>query len=412
MAYLNEARYKTEPKRIMSKHRPPLTITASTYPMGVHDTRPRFIRDLAHRLSSKFNVVVICPSERGTSQQDDSSGVRVIRFRYAPRFMEGLTKGRAIMDNLDANKYYYFLLPAFFLGQIIQTLRQAFKSNENIINAHWIIPQGACAILIKRIFRRKNRVVITCHGADIYALNTLNPIKKWAAKNCDHQILVSNAMKKYCDEKGILARHSSVIPMGVDFTNNFYSEKQERENDIIFVGRLTRKKGVATLVRALAQLKQRSSLTPSCTIVGDGPTKETLQILAQELGIKIRFTGALKHTAIAGQLRKHKVFVFPSEICHSGDREGLGLAPIEAMGCGCLAIGSTLETTKDFITHGETGLTFSPGDDLDLCNQLLFALTHTEEANKMAIKGGEYVREHFAWEKVAQAYSNLLSNLK
>ena len=138
----------------------------------------------------------------------------------------------------------------------------------------------------------------------------------------------------------------------------------QRKRDIVFLGRLVSEKGCDTLLEALAILRQRA-LTPSCTVVGDGPERPRLTAMTAALRLtgSIRFLGALHGPTIAAELNRHRIMVIPSQ-CH----EAFGIAALEGLACGCLPIVSVDGGLVDAI--GGHGLTFRNGDALDLADRL------------------------------------------
>ncbi len=156
----------------------------------------------------------------------------------------------------------------------------------------------------------------------------------------------------------------------------------ERERDIVFLGRLVSDKGCDTLLEALAVLKQRG-ITPCCTVIGDGPERDRLITMTVGLGLErsIRFLGALRGAAIADELNRHRIMVVPSRY-----REPFGIVALEGLACGCLPIVSADGGLIDAI--GGHGLTFRNGDPTDLADRLESALGRRRSAPPQARKRG------------------------
>jgi glycosyltransferase involved in cell wall biosynthesis len=93
----------------------------------------------------------------------------------------------------------------------------------------------------------------------------------------------------------------------------------------------------------------------SLFVVGDGPEKENLVKLAQELKIEnnVSFFGFLEdHNDVLGLMRSSRVFISPSI------REGFGITAIEANACGLPVITTDHEdnAARDLIVNNESGL--------------------------------------------------------
>ena len=129
-----------------------------------------------------------------------------------------------------------------------------------------------------------------------------------------------------------------------------------RDRDLIFVGRLVAEKGVEVLLKALACLRQHRQL-PTVAIVGEGPQKGKLQEIARATGVEacITFAGQVIGNDLARMLNRHRFLVLPSM-----HQESFGLVAIEAIACGCVAIGSHVGGIPEAI--GPCGTTFRMGD--------------------------------------------------
>lgn len=114
---------------------------------------------------------------------------------------------------------------------------------------------------------------------------------------------------------------------------------------VIFVGRLVEVKNLNLLLESCAKAKVKL-----LTICGDGPLRQTLEVLAQKLGVKIEFKGVISNNELPIALRQSSVFVSCSR------REGHPKALFEAMSCGLAVVGGRVPGISEAIYHGETGL--------------------------------------------------------
>src|SRR5690606_3578792 len=100
---------------------------------------------------------------------------------------------------------------------------------------------------------------------------------------------------------------------------------------LIAMGRLSPEKGFDLLIRAVALLRRQH---PGCslTILGDGPEREPLEGLAEELGVAeaVSFGGQVRDPA--AHLVRGDIFVLPSRF------EGFPNALLEAMACGLAVV--------------------------------------------------------------------------
>ena len=109
-----------------------------------------------------------------------------------------------------------------------------------------------------------------------------------------------------------------------------------RDRGLVFLGRLVSDKGVDILLHALGELRKRN-VSPTLTVIGDGPEGVALRALAAELevDVQVQFVGPLSGSSLAEALNRHKILVVPSKWA-----EPFGLVALEGIACGCVVIGS------------------------------------------------------------------------
>ena len=153
-----------------------------------------------------------------------------------------------------------------------------------------------------------------------------------------------------------------------------YEWARPQGDALLYLGRLTPEKGVATLLRALAACPGAR-----LRIAGDGPERASLEALAAELGLgeRAKFLGFLRGQALAGELHGCRGVVLPSERYENGP-----YSVMEALSCGKPVLGSRIGGIPELVREGETGFLFPPKDASALAGaiQKLLALPQTEYA--------------------------------
>jgi glycosyltransferase involved in cell wall biosynthesis len=179
---------------------------------------------------------------------------------------------------------------------------------------------------------------------------------------------------------------------------------QARERDLVFLGRLVSQKGCTTLLGALGRLRLRG-LSPSLTVIGDGPDRPMLEGLAarESIGGQVRFEGTLQGEALAAALNRHRVLVVPSRY-----EEPFGIAALEGLACGCLPVVSERGGLVDAI--GPHGLTFPNGDAAALADVLAGVLTDPD-TSRARLAGKETHLAAFAPRVVATRYVRVFEQL-
>ena len=183
---------------------------------------------------------------------------------------------------------------------------------------------------------------------------------------------------------------------------------------IVFVGRITRQKGLPHLLRACEQLPADVQVI-LCAGAPDTPEiKAEVEGLVAHLRDKrtgvVWIEEMLPRPELIAVLAASDVFVCPSVY------EPLGIVNLEAMAVGLPVVGSATGGIPDVIVDGETGLlvpieqvqdgTGIPIDparfEADLAERLTTLVTDTEAAKAMGQAARRRVEEHFAWQAIAQ----------
>jgi len=389
-----------------------ILILTSTYPRWQGDTEPAFVHSLGKELAHTYRVVVVAPHYPGASRRELLEGITVYRFRYFFPFAEYLAYDGGVLTNLKRNRFKLLLVPFFVASQFGTLLRLCRKYRISLIHAHWFIPQGVLAVLARMMFFRNVRVLSTSHGADLFALRhgILQRLKLFVARHSSHVTVVSEAMKQQLQDMGCDPRSISVQPMGVDLQKCFTPGSETgRQTDLIFVGRLVEKKGLATLLEAISLL-QADFPDLKLAIVGDGPERQSLLSLASRLGIarQIEFAGAVVNTQVPDWYRSARIAVIPSIVATDGDQEGLGLVAVEALGCGCATVVSDLPALSDVVKDGENGLVFRAGVAGDLATKIRRILDNHELYEHLVRSSSRSVCDRFDWQVVGKSYVEII----
>lgn len=226
--------------KVMSGGRPRLLVLASTYPRWTGDPEPAFVHELTRRLTERFDVVVLCPHAQGAAREEFLDGVRVLRYRYAPNWLETLVNDGGIVTNLRRAPWKWMLVPGFLFAQSLAYWKQLLAAKPEVVHAHWLLPQGLLVAMTSLFSRRAPPFVVTSHGADLFALRAapMPAFKRFVLRRASAVTVVSAAMKDEVARIGADPSRVSVQPMGVDLQHRFTPDPAtERSRDeILFVG--------------------------------------------------------------------------------------------------------------------------------------------------------------------------------
>ena len=396
--------------------KPGLLVLASTYPRWQGDHEPGFVHELCKRLVPWFDVTVLTPDAIGSDGQDRMDGVAIVRFRYAPRALQTLVHGGGMLANLRAAPWKWFLLPAFMGGMLLATWKQLHRSEVDVVHAHWLIPQGLVAVIAQVARRRKRPLLVTSHGADLFALDShpLHMLKRIVAAKAAAVTVVSEAMRAKACSIGIDESRISIQPMGVDL--DYFSPQPlvtRSRSRLLFVGRLVEKKGVRYLLEAMPAILAEMP-DASLSIAGFGPEEARLREQVKELGVgdHVEFLGAVPQTDLPGLYRGAAALVVPFVEARDGDQEGLGLVMVEALGCGCPVVTTSIPAVKDVFGGDWPEFCATPGSASSLAEQVVGLLRVPGRAHFAALGIRQELRDRFGWEHVARGYANLIFGLR
>lgn len=394
--------------------KPTLLVLASTYPRWSGDHEPGFVHELARRLTGRFEVIVLCPHASGARRTEILDRVRVHRYRYAPLSLETLVNDGGIVTNLRRQPWKWLLVPGFILMQGLMAWRLCRREGVDVIHAHWLIPQGFLAALLGCLPGRRLPFVVTSHGADLYALKGafLQRLKRWVFSRARAATVVSNAMRDAAAAMGADAGKITVLPMGVDMQERFVPDETSprSRSELLFVGRLVEKKGLTYLLDAFPLILQaRPDVT--LTIAGFGPDEDRLKAKVESLGIQreVRFLGALTQSELPPLYQRAALFVAPFVQAASGDQEGLPVALMEAVACGCPVVVGDIPGIEDLLGELKPEICVDVRHSEALAEKILFMLSDNVVAARLAERVLASASKVVDWERVSAAYARLLA---
>lgn len=133
------------------------------------------------------------------------------------------------------------------------------------------------------------------------------------------------------------------------------------DGPILTVARLVEKKGLDLLLQAMV-LVHRTHPAVQLHIVGDGPLRDELELLATRLGVaeSVTFHGAQPSTFVQDAYRRASLVVLPCRVAGDGDRDGLPTVLVEAMSHALPVVSTDVVGIGELITDQQTGLLVTP----------------------------------------------------
>jgi glycosyltransferase involved in cell wall biosynthesis len=172
----------------------------------------------------------------------------------------------------------------------------------------------------------------------------------------------------------------------------------------LYLGRVSRDKGVIDLASAFAALAKRHA---SAYLLIAGPDEEGLMKRVEEslAGCRDRFRRVDFTNRPEEYMAAADVFCLPSY------REGFGQVAIEASAAELPVIASRIYGVTDAVVEGETGLFHAPGDVDALADRMQTLLEHPEVRRKLGSTGRARVLREFSAERVTRALLDYYSDV-
>lgn len=238
----------------------------------------------------------------------------------------------------------------------------------------------------------------------------------------DAVVTLAEVMREAVVERGIEREKVHVVPNAVDI-NVFTALDRDPAlcaewgidaTDVIigYISSLSAYEGIHYLVEAVRALRS-AELPVKALIVGDGAERNRLEQEAKRLSIEefVIFTGRVPHAEVNRYYGMIDVFVVPrtnARVCQLVTP----LKPYEAMAAGRPMVMSNTRALSELMREGETALSFTPEDVDSLVDALKVLVADGDLRERFGRAAREWVASEFTWERNAQRYGELYSQLR
>ena len=263
-------------------------------------------------------------------------------------------------------------------------------------------------LLSRQLLQRSTTVnIATFHSKVPEAIMTrtvikvVNPYMKSVMKYLDVLTAVSNSGAEYAAT--MTDQPITIIPNGIDLSRYRHLPHVKKDNKkmVLYIGRLERRKGVKYLMKAF-QLLSQDNPDIELVIAGDGPDREKLEMLADDLKLKnVSFLGFVSEELKLELLTRADLFCSPALF-----GESFGIVLLEAMATGTVSVAGNNSGYLE-VMQGVGGISLVNPEDTAEFARRLDLLLHEEALRGVWQKwAGPYIKQ-FDYPNIVNQYEEL-----
>jgi len=355
-----------------------------------------YTHEIARRLAREGHEVVLVTSRpRNLPKEEVINGYKVIRvgnrytvYLHAKKVYQELReqgwRPDIVIDEVNAIP---FLTPKYVKEPIAMLIHQLCKEcwsyaiHPLIQPFGWWLERRLHRIYVESARKGKLRAVIT----------------------------VSPSTKQDLAELGYPEDKIFIVHNGLDW--DFYKDCadlcRDKEDHVVYVGRITPYKKLEDLVKAWRIVEQEHN-GAELVIAGRAEPKYLRRLveLAKKLNLKrVKFRTNIPRQEKKLLLAKAKMLVYTSV------REGWGQTILEAAACKTPAIAYNVPGLRDSVKHMKTGILVEPGNIEQLAKTMVWLLTDGTLRNRFAENAYKNVQQ-YTWDNTAQTYIRVLDEVR
>lgn len=340
----------------------------------------------------------------------NEAAVLTSRFGDLPGFAveEAVAVHRVTCLRRRIDRSGIFEMLTFMIGALCSLPFILTRRRPDALLVFFSLPSGIVGLAAK-VFAHLPYVV-SLRGGDVPGLvpgldrlhKLLAPLRRCVLMRAEAVIANSEGLRTLSERADRLP--VQVIPNGVD--TDFFRPGPEHQSErlrLLFVGRFHEQKNLRFLLEQIVRLPAGAI---EVHLVGDGPQREELRALAQQLGFatQIIWHGWLSRTALLAVYQSADFLVNPSFY------EGMPNVVLEAMACGLPVVASNLPGNNELVVNGETGFLFELHGNPDEFSAVLNRLRDVDLRRQLGGAARARAINCFSWRNAAAQYAELFAS--
>lgn len=266
----------------------------------------------------------------------------------------------------------------------------ARRQNPDVVHLYWShFPSLVGYLIQSKLPQIVVSISFVAHDVYYSEFNSKDSYTGSVARNADLIQTITTANIPEIAKYGISEKNILLSYHGVDF-NKIPTKTEKVKRRLVTVGRLIADKGFDDVLKAFSQIL-RDWPDASLVILGDGPERKKLEVLAHSLSIRhaVNFRGFVTHEEIFEEMAGAEVFLFMSLA------ERLPNVVKEAMACHCLCVVSYTPGIEELINDKVHGYIVQQGDVDSAAKQVQQAFSNPEKMNQMSKIAYQYLKTNF-----------------
>lgn len=400
-------------------------VLATTFPRWEGDAVPQFIYELSKELQNNgLDVVVLAPHYPGAQQKEVMSGITVYRYPYfiPYRYQKLVFQGEGgIFPTMKRSIVATLQAPLLILSLLIHTVLIVKKEDIDIINSHWLVPNGLIAGFVGSVLKTPH--ILTLHARGVLVLQRMpfsSFIIGYIYDRTDMILPVSTHIRDtFMKTGGKRATNEDkfyIQPMGAhtdDYDilskSNLGDEGETNEKvTCLFVGRLSEKKGVKYLLDAANNVCSDNNGF-HLTIVGTGPLETNLHKYAEKHDLEtcVTFTGWISEEELHDHYVSANFVVVPSIETESGDTEGMPTVIAEAFASANPVIATDVGGISDVVEDGKNGYIVRQKRPDELAEKMALLSSNSDLRRELSTQALKTAND-LDWQRCGKTYARII----